>query len=205
MRLLTREEISASLSSNDPNSLYIEPLLRPEQVGAVSVDLRLGYDFLVSVLTRRPAIEVLPIDPERKRGIHSFFQETRRRLGERFVLYPHQAVLTTTIEYVSLPKNVFADISIRSSYGRLGLGIQTGMQPGWRGTIPLEVFNHGNTPVEMVVGSCVCQARLFTLAADLEYVGGAVPRKYFGNVRPTASRVEEDTDLPILAKMGLAQ
>jgi len=159
---------------------------------------------MVSVLTRRPAIETFPVEPGRKRGTHSYFQETRRRLGERFVLYPHQAVLSTTVEYVALPPNINADIVVRSSYGRLGIGIATMMQPGWRGTIPLEIFNHGNTPVEMVVGSCICQARLFELDSSVDYLGGASPRKYYGTVRPTASRAGEDADLPILSRMGLS-
>lgn len=201
MRLLARNQLRHLLSSTAPDSLFIEPLLRPEQVGAVSIDLRLGYDFLVSILTRQPAIEVLPADPNRRRGIHSFFQETRRRLGERFVLYPHQAVLTTTVEYVALPNNVQAEITVRSSYARLGLGVNTTMQPGWRGAIPLEIFNHANTPVEMVVGSCVCQARFYEIGEHHQYVGGESPRKYFGTVRPTVSRIDEDADLSILGRM----
>jgi dCTP deaminase len=201
MRLLTNEAIRASLEQSDANSLFIEPLLRAEQVGALSVDLRIGYDFLVSVLTRRAAIEVFRAEQKQRRGIHSFFQETRRRFGERFVLYPHQAVLGTTIEYVALPTNMYAEISIRSSYSRLGLDVQTVMQPGWRGAIPLEIFNHSNTPVELVVGACFCQARIFELDANQNYVGAGT-RKYYGNVRPTISKVDEDRDLPIISKMG---
>ena len=201
MQLLTRPEIEASLESTDDKSLFIEPLLDASQIGAVSVDLRLGYDFLVSVLTRRPAIETLPPENVRKRGIQSYFQETRRRLGERFVLYPHQVVLSSTVEYLSLPPNMFAEIVIRSSYGRLGIGIGTRMQPGWRGCVPLEIFNHGNTPVEMLVGSRLCQAHLYRIDADMNYVGAA-PRKYFGTVRPTVSKADEDTELSRLSKMG---
>jgi dCTP deaminase len=202
MRLLTKPDILELLKRDDADSLFIDPLLREDQVGAVSVDLRLGYDFLVSVLTRRPAIETYPVDRPKKRGIHSYFQETRRRLGERFVLYPHQVVLSTTVEYVSLPVNVLAEIAVRSSYGRLGIGITTVMQPGWRGAIPLEIFNHGNTPVDMVLGSCVCQARLYEVENNVGYVGGVVPRKYFATVRPTVSKAERDTDLSLLSKIG---
>ena len=199
MRLLTAPEVHASLESQDPESLFLDPLLRPEQVGAVSVDLRLGYDFLVSVLTRQAAIEVLPLPDARGRSVRSFFQETRRQLGERFVLYPHQTVLTTTLEYLSLPGAMLAEVGVRSSYSRLGIGATTVMQPGWRGTIPLEVFNHGNTPVEMVVGSCVFQARFFSLDVAQRYTDR--PRKYYGTVRPTPSRIQEDVDLKRLARI----
>lgn len=202
MRLLTRNEILASLSDANPESLFLDPLLSTNQVGSISVDLRLGYDFSVSILTRRAAIEPYPTDDVRKRGIQSYFQETRRRLGERFILYPHQVVLSTTVEFLSLPRNLYADIAIRSSYGRLGIGVSTSMQPGWRGTVPLELFNHGNTPVEIVVGSCVCQARFYEIGEGTEYISPGGVRKYFGTARPAVSKADHDDELPRLATMA---
>jgi len=38
MRLLTKPDLVASLQSADADSLFIEPLLRPDQVGAVSLN-----------------------------------------------------------------------------------------------------------------------------------------------------------------------
>jgi len=202
MRLLSRPELIATLQDTSPESLFLDPLLDQAQIGAVSIDLRLGYDFLVSVLTRRPAIETHPVEGVKRRGVQSYFQETRRRLGDRFVLYPHQVVLSTTVEYLALPVNIMAEIMVRSSYGRLGIGISTTMQPGWRGTVPLEIFNHGNTPVEMVVGSCVCQAHLYEIDTPVSYIDGTASRKYFGTVRPTVSKADHDTELPVLSRMG---
>jgi dCTP deaminase len=203
MRLLTRTDLLASLANPDPDSLFLDPLLQEAQIGPVSVDLRLGYDFLVSILTRRPTIEPHPLENIKKRGIQSYFQETRRRLGERFILYPHQVVLSTTVEYLALPQNVYADVMVRSSYGRLGISVTTMMQPGWRGTVPLEIFNHGNTPVEMVVGSCICQARFFQIENQAEYVAERLdPRKYFGSMRPTVSKADHDGELSILSRMS---
>lgn len=202
MRLLTRDEIRKSLANPEPESLFLDPLLSPGQVGSIAVDLRLGYDFTVSILTRRAAIEPYPADNVKKRGINSYFQETRRRIGERFVLYPHQVVLTTTVEFLSLPKTIYADIFIRSSYGRLGVGLSTTMQPGWRGTVPLELFNHGNTPIEMVVGSCVCQARFYEIDQCADYMSAGSGRKYFGTVRPAVSKADHDEELVRLGRMG---
>ena len=201
MRLLTNTELKASL--DDPKGgIFLDPLLRADQVGTVSIDLRLGYDFLVSVLTRRSAIDLASTAPTPKRGISSYFQETRRRLGERFVLYPHQLVLATTVEYLGLSNDLVADIAVRSSYARLGIGIQASIQPGWRGSIPLELFNHGNTPVELIVGSCICQARFFQIDSKVEYVDGSSDRKYFGTIRPAVSRADLDADLARLLRMG---
>lgn len=202
MKLLTHDEILQSLGNSNPNSLFLEPLLTIDQVGSVTVDIRLGYDFLVSILTRKPAIEPCPSDYDKKRGIHSYFQETRRRIGERFILYPHQVVLSTTIEFLSLPTDIFAEVSIRSSYSRLGVGISTSIQPGWRGTVPLELFNHGNTPVEMVVGSRVCQVRFYRIDDEVGYVNSGSARKYFGTVRPAVSRADKDDELAMLSRIA---
>ncbi|GBF31577.1 dCTP deaminase [bacterium MnTg04] len=194
MRLLTKKAIEISLESDDQDSLFVDPLLDREQIGPVSLDLRLGYDFQVSILTRRPSID--PSDQSsRRRSIASYFQETRRDLGDRFVLYPDQVVVTTTLEYVSLPTNVYADILTRSSYTRLGIQLNTMVQPGWRGCMPLELCNHGSTPIEIVVGARLVQVRLFEIDEANAYSDPSNPRKYHGNVRPTVSRARHDDDL----------
>ncbi|MBI3771503.1 MAG: dCTP deaminase [Gammaproteobacteria bacterium] len=201
MQLLTKTEILESLSSNNDDSLFISPLLDIDQIGSVTIDLRLGYDFLVSIYTRKSFIGIGKEPANQQRGISSFFQETRRDVGERFILYPNQVVLTSTLEYVALPTNIYADVISRSSYTRLGVHVNTMMQPGFRGTIPLELFNHGNNAVELVVGSRVCQCRLFRTADGNSYIRGSEKRKYYGDVRPTVSRADMDSELLILDKI----
>ena len=201
MSLLSRDEIWESLRSKDPNSIFIDPLLEESQVGNVTVDFRLGYDFLVSIMTRKPSIDLGAKDDFDKRSILSYFQESRRELGDRFVLYPNQVVISNTLEYLSLPTNVYADVLSRSSYTRLGIHINTMMQPGFRGCVPLELFNHGNSPVEVVVGSRICQLRFFQIDNKREYLEDEGPRKYYGDVRPTVSRADQDKELARLVSL----
>ena len=200
MRLLDKETLRKSLESDDSESLFLEPLLEDSQIGNVTIDLRLGYDFLVSVLTRKPLISVAD-EPSQRRGIASYFQETRRELGERFVLYPGQLVISTTLEYLSLPSNYYVDVLSRSSYTRLGIHMNTMVQPGFRGCVPLELFNHGNNAIELVVGSRVCQARLFQLDSEGKYTDESPKRKYYGDVRPTVSKADIDPELSRLSKI----
>lgn len=202
MELLTEIQLQTSLASTEEDSLFIDPLLDRRQINGVTIDLRLGYDFLVSILTRKPSIELGARDSQAYRGIGSYFQETRRELGDKFILYPGQLVLGTTLEYVSLPSNVYADILSRSSYTRLGIHMNTMVQPGFRGCIPLELFNHGNNAVELVVGSRVCQARLFQLTDQSSYMAAEKPRKYYGDVRPTVSKADDDHDLVVLTNIA---
>ena len=200
MELLHKAKIIDRLSGSDDKALFIDPLLESTQIGQVSIDLRVGSDFLVSVLTRRSFIGNVRSDND-FRGASSYFRTTRREFGDRFILYPGQVVLSTTLEYVGLPIDVYADILSISSYTRLGLHMNTMIQPGFRGCIPLELFNHGNNPVEIVVGSRICQARLFEISGETTYGDATQPRKYFGNVRPMNSRAADDVDIERLERV----
>jgi len=201
MRLISGKAIHEALESRDPESLFIEPLLdRNLQVNAVGVDLRLGYDFLVSIMPRRPAVELAP-NPER-RTISSFFQETRRDLGDPFLLYPNQVALATTLEYIAVPKNLFGEIVTRSSFNRLGVQLTTSVQPGYRGCVSLELINHGQSPIELVVGGRIVEARFYDIGNSLDYIEASrAPRKYLANVRPIVSQADRDSELVPLAEI----
>jgi len=198
--LLTGTRLSDLINAGEDSQIFVEPILSDSQIGAVSLDIRLGYDFLVSVQSRKPSIQV---SLERSSsGPDQFFQTTRRDVGESFLLHPSQTVLATSLEYIGLPKNVYADVNSRSSYRRLGINTSSMFQPGFRGVISLELFNHSNVPVELIVGSRIVQARFYETANDEEYLRDGPRRKYIGNVRPVASRAERDEDLHNLAKIS---
>lgn len=57
---MTRDELLERLRKPGPAGLWIEPLLDEDQIGEVTTDLRLGYDFLVSIMTRRSLIAPPP-------------------------------------------------------------------------------------------------------------------------------------------------
>lgn len=200
MSLLTKNELNARIASRNADRIYIDPLLSDDQVGAVSVDLRLGCDFLVSVLNQKPSVSLCPT--ETHSSPENFFQAARRNLGDTFLIHPSQTVLATSLEYIGLPNDVYADIISRSSYHRLGVSISSMFQPGFRGCISLELFNHSNVPVELIVGSRIVQARFFKNDHDEEYMGAGQRRKYIGNVRPTVSRAQLDADLPGLLSLS---
>lgn len=202
MTILVGEALNVRLNAPRGAELVVDPLLDATQIGRASIDLRLGYDFLVSVMTRRPSIDIgVSTD---HRGIGSYFQETRRELGERFVLYANQVVLATSLEYIGLPADCYADISARSSYNRLGVPVATWLQPGFRGCVPLELFNHGNSPIELVVGCRFCQMRVFETRGAQEYLQAGKVRKYFGDVRPRVSSADVDADLELLERLRTA-
>ncbi len=50
--------------------------MEDSQIELVTIDLRPGYDFLVSILTRKPSIETATDLGSPHRAIGSYFQET---------------------------------------------------------------------------------------------------------------------------------
>lgn len=71
-----------------------------------------------------------------------------------FVLPPHELWLGETSEWVNIPADVAAKVEGRSSWGRLGLltHITAGfIDPGFRGTITLELYNVGKYPLRLPV------------------------------------------------------
>lgn len=203
MQLLTRSDIVERIERQGDTAIHISPLLDESQIGEVSIDLRLGYDFLVSINTRKPFINTSR-DGNDYRPVSTYFNPTRREIGDRFMLYPGQVVLTTTLEYVSMPVDCYADLLSRSSYNRLGLQINTMFQPGYRGCLSAELFNHGNSAVELVVGSRIFQTRFFALPEATEYEGAGA-RKYIGNVRPVPSAAADDWDSDQLSRIRREQ
>lgn len=204
---LTRDELLTLMKSGSPGDgnlwdrrLIITPLLEESQVGDVTIDLRLGTDFQVAIQTREPSIGVIPRKDENDlRPVETFFQETHRDFGERFLIYPGQLVLANTFEYVRLPSNIFGFLISRSSLNRLGITISSIIQPGYAATLTLELSNRSSNVVELVPGMRIVQVFFFKTAEE------AVPKvaqsKYLGLVEPMTSELGRDSELAILKHM----
>ena len=193
---LTKKEIESLIKKK---LLTIEPLLEVSQIGEISVDLRIGTDFLTLHQGRQAYIDTTQNLIE-KRPIKSHFTETRRRVGESFLLHPSQPILFSTLEYLKLPNDVYAILSLRSSYSRLGLTISTIIQPGYCGCASVEIVNSGNTPIRILAGARFLQARFIKLNKKSEYF--KTHRKYTCQVRPVSSKANEDDDLINLIKIN---
>ena len=200
MSLLTKNELQKRINSGETNQIYVDPILSEQQIGAVTLDLRLGCDFLVSVLNQNASVALHP--PDNKSGPESFFQSTRRDVGDTFLLHPSQTVLAATLEYVGLPDDVYADVMTRSSYHRMGVVVSSMFQPGFRGCLSIELSNHSNVPVELIVGGRLIQVRFFANNEEETYFQDGTRRKYIANVRPSASKASYDNDLLTLREIA---
>jgi dCTP deaminase len=190
---LNKNEINKALAEEQ---LHIRPLLDQNQVTNISVNLRLGCDFLVSIKCRDPFIDATR-EHDAYENVYKFYQETRRQIGETFFLHPNQTIMASTLEYVKLPNNLMATIDVRSSYARLGLTMNSFLEPGYCGCISVVLTNTSMNPIKLAVG-----ARIFTI--KFSNVSDDTPpyfstnRKYMCQVRPVMSNISDDKDLNIL-------
>ena len=196
MSIITKEELKKLI---EEKLLVITPILDESQFGEITFDLRVGTDFLTQHQGRNAFIDATK-NINITRSIKSSYTETRRKLGEDFLIHPLQPVLFSTLEYVKLPTNIYAVLNLRSSYSRLGLSISTIVQPGYCGCLSVEIINSGNTSIKILSGTRFLQARFFKVSENSDYFSSV--RKYACQVRPMPSKANEDDELTKLLKLN---
>lgn len=179
-----------------------EEAVDPEvQIQPASIDLRLGYDFIIPRADQdthfriiKPKVyseevEVAVVDTY---GV-SF---TDGPGGKPYVvLEAGVLLLATTIETVHVPDNMLARVDGRSSLGRKGIRIHSTagfIDPGFTGRITLEIDVVARTA--LYPGQRVCQISFALLDGRAERPYGHETRrsKYQGQGSVTASRLEDD-------------
>lgn len=176
--------------------LVVTPLLSTAQVQSGSLDVRLGTDF---ILLKRSARG--PIDPLAGDTVSDFQERVRVEVGDRMILHPNQLVLGATLEYLAVPPDLMAYVIGRSSWGRLGLMVATAImvQPGYRGSLTLELANLADTPVYLYPGVRVAQLVFHGLESpSAPYAGPQA--KYRAPVGPEFSKLAEDRDWSVIAR-----
>ena len=177
-----REEIAAGRIVIDP--------FDPADVQPSSVDLHVDAFFRVFRNDTTPFID--PKEP----------QEDLTELVEvtppaAFILHPGEFVLGQTLEWVELPDDLVARLEGKSSLGRLGLLIHSTagyVDPGWKGTLTLELSNVANLPIALYEGMRIGQISFFRMSSPVErpYGSAGLGSKYQGQSEPTASAFDAD-------------
>jgi dCTP deaminase len=159
MSVLNKAEIEALMSNTDyQKKLLVTPLLSSEQLGPASIDVRLGSSIIVPRRTFVGSHDVT--DKNRVRQVERrLYDRIRLKYHSEFVLHPNQLVLAVTLEYISIPFNVFCQVASRSSWGRLGLVVATAsiVQPGFKGCLTLELANLSDSPITLYPGLLIGQ------------------------------------------------
>ena len=165
--------------------IRIEPW-DPAMVQPASIDLRLGRSFRVFHNHRITAVDLG--DPPSELTEQVIVED-----DGTFVIHPGEFCLGRTEEWVELPDDVVARIEGKSSLGRLGLVVHATAgfcDPGWKGTLTLELNNLTRVPIKLYPGLPIAQLSFMTLDAPAErpYGSEALGSHYQGQTAATESR-----------------
>jgi dCTP deaminase len=185
--------ISSVLSDGTIRRLVEEERIKirpwdPTMVQPASVDLRLGTSFRVFHNHRLPAIDLA--EPPTGVTEHVQIEDTAS-----FVIHPGEFVLGSTVEWVELPDDIVARIEGKSSLGRLGLIVHATagfVDPGFSGTLTLEITNLTRVPIVLWPGKPIAQLSFMALdrAAERPYGHPELGSHYHGQLEATESRYE---------------
>jgi dCTP deaminase len=155
-------------------------------VQPASLDLRLGDSFRVFHNHKVTAIDL-------REPPANLTEQIKIADGEPFVIHPGEFCLGRTLEHVQLPDDVVARIEGKSSIGRLGLIVHATAgfcDPGWRGTLTLELNNLTRVPIRLYAGLPIAQLSFMTLDAPAvrPYGHESLGSHYQGQIEATESR-----------------
>ncbi len=176
---------SAILSRLRKKELIISPILSVSQLGASSIDLRMGTVVLVSRARAQSHVDPSAYsresdNPADHDSIRSKKQKHERfdvPFKESFLLHPGALALVATLEWLRLPYNIQGVVTARSSWAREGLNIATAtiINPGYRGIVTLELANFGEIPIKLYPGLRLAQIAFYELkcsdpASDMDVI-----------------------------------
>lgn len=190
--ILSDRDIKAAIRSGRVKVESSDPTLF-EHIHASSMDLRLGHVFKVYEHSRYALLD--PKNPET-------FARNMRIIhipdGEAFIMQPGEFVLGVTQETVTIPDDLVVRVEGRSSLGRLGIIIHSTagfVDPGFSGTITLEISNLNRLPIALYPGMRVCQIAFETMTSPAETPYDKKPfSKYQHQVLPEESRLSVDPE-----------
>ncbi len=168
-------------------------------IHASSMDLRLGNVFKVYEHSKYALL-----DPKNPRTFAQNMRIITIPDGEPFIVQPGEFILGVTQEKLTVPDDMVVRVEGRSSLGRLGIIVHSTagfVDPGFSGTITLEISNLNRLPVALYPGMRVCQIAFEMMSSPAETPYNLKPfSKYQGQVLPEESRLSIDPEFVTATK-----
>ncbi len=149
----------------------------PEHVNPASYDVTLGDDWICP--TRDP-MEIK---------------------AESITLFPGEVILATTREYLKMPRNVVADLKLKSSLGRLWLNhsLSGWIDCNFQGQVTLELQNLGPYPRLLTAGMRVAQLVFMGMESEPTIAYGEGGKGHYQG-QTGATRSWSDDFFPIVSE-----
>ena len=108
------------------------------------------------------------------------------------IIPPNSFVLTRSVEYFRIPKDVLVVCLGKSTYARCGLIVNvTPLEPGWEGHVTLEISNTTPLPAKVYANEGVAQFLFFKGSSDCEVTYADRAGKYMGQTGVTLPRIKK--------------
>src|SRR3989338_9000866 len=156
MAVLTRKEI---LERIENGSISFDPPLDKFQLQAHSVDLRIGFFFIIpkSWTMTDKGRQALKVDYGENR---KFFDVVELESGQYFEILPGEFIGISTLERIKIPEGVMGILYPRSSINRRGLSVDLSgiIDAGFEGNLMVPVRNNTTSQViQIYPGERFCQ------------------------------------------------
>ncbi|OGJ80209.1 dCTP deaminase [Candidatus Peribacteria bacterium RIFOXYC1_FULL_58_8] len=162
-------------------------------IHASSMDLHLGSVFKIYEHSKFAVL-----DPKKPESFHGNMRTIEVKEGDPFIVQPGEFILGVTEETITVPDDLVVRVEGRSSLGRLGIIIHSTagfVDPGFSGTITLEISNLNRLPVALYPGMRVCQLAFEVMTSPAEQPYNVKPfSKYQGQSLPEESRLMMDPE-----------
>ena len=109
------------------------------------------------------------------------------------IIPPNSFVLTRSVEYFRIPKDVLVVCLGKSTYARCGLIVNvTPLEPGWEGHVTLEISNTTPLPAKVYANEGVAQFLFFKGSSECEVSYADRAGKYMKQTGVTLPRIKTD-------------
>ena len=168
MAILTKKEILDRVKSG---SISFKPGLDQFQVQAHSINLRLGYTFMIPKMWHMTprGRESLDITHFNKRN-NEYFEVIELEQGQYFELLPGEYILVSTLESIRMATDLMGVLYPRSSTNRKGLSLDlTGLiDAGYDGQLVLPIRNNTRSQaIRLYPGERLCQVAFEELKTEV--------------------------------------
>ncbi len=141
--------------------IIITPLLNAKkQIGASSVDVRLGTEFKLIRIVKQTHFDLSVTVEEIREQVREYTEVIHVEPMNPFILHPNEFALASTLEYIILPNDIAGRLEGRSTWGRVGLQVHSTaglVDPGFQGTLTFELHNMGKLPLPLYPGVRIAQ------------------------------------------------
>lgn len=199
MTILSKSQIKSRIFTDDvPNRLCITPITDIDrQISEGTIDIRLGTRFIIFKGRKIQTLD--PTEENIEERIHEFQEKIYIPYGRKFILHPNEFILGGSLEYLRFPPDIMGFVVGRSSWGRLGLIIETSpiVHPCFTGILTFEFSNLSTAPIALYPGARIAQIAIHKIENGTVKDCKEMPSKsrYNLNTSPEFSKIHDDPEL----------